>query len=90
MTTKTNDDGGPAFPIQPMPPHDEAARENWIMAPGMSLRDYFAAAAMGGLCTDHPDAADSTEWDFERMARTAYVAADAMLAARAANAEAGR
>jgi hypothetical protein len=45
--------------------------------PGMTLRDYFAAAALqGGLSNNRPAA------DHEGWARWSYRVADAMLAAR--------
>lgn len=44
---------------------------------GMSLRDWFAGQAAGGLCA-HPHGPPS--WD--NIARDAYTVADAMLAAR--------
>jgi hypothetical protein len=43
--------------------------------PGMSLRDYFAAAALTGLVVRVPA---------ERVAALSYAAADAMIAARGA------
>jgi hypothetical protein len=46
MTTP-QDDGGPAFPLQDW---DEAIRSR-RMEIGMSLRDYFAAAALPALLT---------------------------------------
>jgi hypothetical protein len=65
-------EGGPAFPI--------GDRESDTSFKGMSLRDYFAAAALQGmsantLCND---------WPPEILAKTAYQQADAMLAAREA------
>lgn len=66
MSTK---DGGPAFPV--------GGTVNY----GMSLRDYFAAAALSGLI---PNAA----WDYSSgpcnaaAAERCYAIADAMLAAR--------
>jgi len=46
--------------------------------PGMTLRDYFAAAALAPVISDnlHGD-------DYARYAEDAYVLADAMLAERA-------
>ena len=77
-------DGGPAFP------HllDSCQRANETeMHPGMTLRDYFAAAALTGLLSElaHPDTTDSAV-DWSVCAKSAYTAADAMLAARAAKA----
>lgn len=60
-------DGGPAFP----------AHENWRIDSGMTLRDYFAAKAMGmkfGNAGSHIG--------LEEMAAKCYAMADAMLAAR--------
>jgi hypothetical protein len=63
----TPNDGGPAFPLR-----------NGFCQPGMTLRDYFAAAAMQGMLVDtesrdHP----------HTIALFAYQQADAMLAKRA-------
>ncbi len=57
------DDGGPAFPCAGS-------------SGGMSLRDYFAAAAIQGLCasTSHDDAPA-----VKTLAEWAYQQADAML-----------
>lgn len=60
-------DGGPAFPCVEVPEH-----------PGMTLRDFFAAAALAGFIASDADA-DMTTDDY---ANSAYKAADAMLAAR--------
>ena len=46
---------------------------------GMTLRDYFAAAALGGMCSSLELVA---KMDAEERARYAYVNADAMLAER--------
>jgi len=45
---------------------------------GMTLRDYFAAHAMQGICASGP----SLEWSSDRLAAEAYDFADAMLKAR--------
>jgi hypothetical protein len=74
--------GGPAFPI--VPPSES------VFFSGMSLRDYFAAAALQGLMGNSggPWQADpmcGTGWcnsDASLVALTAYDIADAMLAAR--------
>jgi len=47
MTTPHNNDGGPAFPLQDW---DEIIHSRRIEI-GMSLRDYFAAAALPALLT---------------------------------------
>ncbi|KXJ63093.1 hypothetical protein AXY46_03500 [Achromobacter xylosoxidans] len=68
-------DGGPAFPVS------EANGCN-SGAPGLSLRDYFAASAMQGFnANSHPD---MLTWSLERIAKHSYKQADAMLAARGA------
>lgn len=61
-------DGGPAFP-------DEGKQ-------GMSLRDYFAAAAMQGMLASGITVDIDGDYMFERRAGVAYALADAMLAAR--------
>ena len=68
MEAKPN--GGPAFP---------SLRELGDIATtddGMSLRDYFAAAAMQGICASGPMIANDV------IAQEAYAIADAMLDAR--------
>ena len=67
----TIDDGGPAFPVignegEPSP------------GDGMTLRDYFAAKALSAMDLQIVIANPAAEM----MARSAYVVADAMLAAR--------
>ncbi len=61
--------GGPAFPVV-VPPSD------WVFFSGMSLRDYFAAAALTGICSSGALASDA------KASQLAYEYADAMLAAR--------
>ena len=63
-------DCGPAFPILEKYSSCEGAT-------GMTLRDYFAAAAMAGMLAD-PDVPCGKE-----TAKNAYSMADAMLAERA-------
>ncbi len=78
-------DGGPAFPFVD---HAElttiglghgAAADVPTSRPGMTLRDYFAAAALTGFCSIESSVHD---WLPERMAVYAYQQADAMLKAR--------
>jgi hypothetical protein len=66
--------GGPAFPHEYKYGDGTAQR-----ADGMTLRDYFAAHAMGAAFVeaDYPYARQ-----YEETARHAYTMADAMLAAR--------
>jgi hypothetical protein len=72
-------DGGPAFPV---PYHPE---QQWENPAGMTLRDYFAAKAMASYLMP---AGSGQTWaqrsDFDYIAETAYLAADAMLRARGA------
>ena len=65
--------GGPVIPQQTQ--NADGSVSVWF---GMSLRDYFAAAAMTGMLSD-PDAG---KVDWKNLAEAAYEAADAMLAAR--------
>ena len=74
--TKMINDGGPAFPhttqwdgITPAINHN-----------GISIRDYFAAAALQGLMAQY-DPEDELE---HHIAKWSYEAADAMLKAREA------
>lgn len=68
----SKDTGGPAFPTV------DANREEDYGTRGMSLRDYFAAKALQGLCAD-PNTADAKRAD---LVAECYELADAMLAAR--------
>lgn len=65
--------GGPAFPV--LADVRPSIDKEWC---GMTLRDYFAANAMQGICA-HPDT-----WGFTipSVATRAYEMADAMLKAR--------
>lgn len=67
MTTKHT--GGPEFPVADMGTHGNY---------GMTLRDYFAAKALEGICASSP----GVEWTDLRIARDAYALADAMLKVR--------
>ena len=69
-TTKMISDGGPAF----------AFANGNIVSLGMTLRDYFAAAALQGLMAEY-DPEDELE---QHIAKWSYKAADAMLKAREA------
>ena len=89
MSSLSDKTGGPAFP------HDKYMKngDQWgtYAHGGMSLRDYFAAAALMGLGVWTPDPRfedgdDPIRYDREsvviRRARWAYAQADAMIAAR--------
>lgn len=60
-------DGGPAFPTPVGVQHND----------GMTLRDYFAAAALQGMLTD-----SCIQGSDSQFAESAYSYADAMLKAR--------
>ncbi|MGY1448734.1 hypothetical protein ACW582_16255 [Pseudomonas chlororaphis] len=74
-------DGGPAFPVAD---YDHMVFQPTTVAEtkrdlsGMSLRDYFAAKAVNGICA-HNDTWGLAE---PEIAEHAYRIADAMLAAR--------
>jgi len=71
MSTKY--DGGPAFPLE-----FDYGNGNQERAPGMTLRDYFAAKAMVGLMTMVSGAMQTID-DDNHLAQLAYAQADAML-----------
>ena len=88
----STDDGGPAFPAQPIIRHPGGG-DTVLNQPGMTLRDYFAAAALS-RCIEIAAEFMMTEPDFEsdtrglsemmrRAAGYAMFTADAMLAERA-------
>ena len=68
---KTFEDGGPAFPVT-------TEHGSVFPLPGISVRDYFAAAALQGRLAR---AGHSGRWG--DIAEYSYEAADAMLARRA-------
>ncbi len=78
-------DGGPAFPLS----RESSISKNYE---GMTLRDYFAAKALQGLCANPGgpfQACDQSGWrivncTFDQIADEAYGMADAMLTARGA------
>ena len=65
-------DGGPAFPYAIK--HVSGAEHSMV---GMTLHDYFAAAALNGMYSDH-----TRDHSTEERARIAYHCADAMLKVR--------
>ena len=72
-------DGGPAFP------HKRQIRCNgdvidYVMESGMTLRDYFAAAALQGVLSNHEAYFDSGK----ERAEYCYIVANLMLKAREA------
>ncbi len=76
----SKEDGGAAFPGQALGSDGRPMSEHWN---GLSLRDYFAAAALTGML----DFTGVASYEMDRTyadvaARTAYTLADAMLEAR--------
>jgi hypothetical protein len=74
-------DGGPAFPVPAELCQDLTVHEQR----GMTLRDYFAAKAMQGFCSNpnasnHPAAV--ANWLRDHGAVSAYQMADAMIQER--------
>jgi len=81
-------DGGPAFPV--ITTENTRVGGAWGSAPGMTLRDYFASAALTGLCANPGGPFQANQingWaivncEVGDIAKTAYDCADAMIAAR--------
>lgn len=75
----TKDTGGPAFPLI-----NRDYQEAYGGCPGMTLRDWFAGQALAGLMSacDEGGSWTATGLATVNAARSAYEAADAMLAAR--------
>lgn len=85
MTDQPND-GGPAFPFNYVDQHGSltGAQE---AHPGMTLRDYFAAAALPAIISDAMTYNSNVRHQsniigFDEIAAKAYVAARSMLKAR--------
>lgn len=84
----TINDGGAAFPMLGSVAHNA----DWQIDYGMTLRDYFAAKAMSGLCANPGgpfQSCDQSGWTLvnctlDQVAGMAYEMADAMLKARQA------
>lgn len=77
-------DNPPAFPVTPT----DKSGQIGLTEIGMTLRDYFAAKAMQAELSGwhHPNADVMIEED--KIAKRAYLMADAMLAARATGGDA--
>lgn len=74
-------DGGPAFPIDTIESTDEG--RIIVAKGGMSLRDYFAAAALSGILAKGTN--EGRQWDnsyYSQVAAMSYQVADSMLAER--------
>ncbi len=80
--------GGPAFPgegVERVKVGDNLYRHERVSLPGMSLRDYFAAAALAGMIASNRTFVDdhgNRVHDRDTLAYAAFNIADAMLAAR--------
>lgn len=72
--------GGPAFPLPPHTKRWDDVEKCYVQDEGMTLRDYFAAKAMQGICNtrSHTD----LKGHVTASAKVAYAMADAMLSAR--------
>jgi len=68
-------DGGSAFPSPP----SQHSNGFYSTGEGMTLRDYFAAAALQGMLSDN-----RINDSFENLSDVSYKCADAMLKAREA------
>lgn len=75
MSDKT---GGPAFPGERVVYRAGYATKETEPVAGMTLRDYVAAKALGGILADPASSTTSVE----RVAAASYEYADAMLAER--------
>ena len=78
----TRDNGGPAFPLPPPSPalHVSSGGPSYIIAYGMSLRDWFAGQALSQMASGlgpRPEHIDT-----RAAAERAYALADAMIEAR--------
>lgn len=72
------EDGGSAFPqLRVTQDHAGSIIDIDHGEPGLSVRDYFAAKALQGMCADGSIHGSNAE-----IAGTAYALADAMLKAR--------
>lgn len=75
-----HDNGGPAFPVVA-----EQSLNGISPSPGMSIRDFFAAAAMQGWLASFSDECPHPAKNGEgamNVAKMSYKMADAMLKAR--------
>jgi hypothetical protein len=70
-------DGGPAFPCVYYSEPIGSIGPQFTIKGGMTLRDYFAAAALQGMLTD-----SCIQGSDSQFAESAYSYADAMLKAR--------
>ena len=83
----TPEDGGPAFPRAQTAYCDQCHRwtDGEHLQKGLTIRDWFGGMALQGLLSNGiPHPSDLTGHGVERLARTAYGYAEAMLTARKA------
>jgi hypothetical protein len=85
---KNMNDGGSAFPLLGWQvvrdftrPDAEPESMHSVIQPGMSLRDWFAGMALQGTIASYAGA-NCPDPSPDRLAETAYLRADAMLAER--------
>ena len=79
--TKMINDGGPAFPCVYYSEPIGSIGPQLTIKGGMSIRDYFAAAALHGLLSSIQP---NQLWSGDDVAVTCYRTADAMIRAREA------
>lgn len=79
MSEAAREDGGPAF-ARPSTFDIQGYGEEG--SEGLSLRDYFAAQALAGMCSTRDEAGTLIAHGYEWLAREAFQIADAMLAER--------
>ncbi len=72
MSNQPINDGGPAFPVKGMP----IDPDTYLNRPGISIRDYFAAAALSSRGMYGANIRENA------VAKECYIIADAMLKAR--------
>jgi hypothetical protein len=78
--TEAPKDGGPAFPANEL---DQRSGNIFANHLGMSLRDWFAGHWMMGIAAGYEVNSEPFQpGDLPKIAKDAYEAADAMLAAR--------
>lgn len=90
-TSERREDGGKAFPFPSCSQNQETGETVVTQGePGLSVRDYFAGAAMQGMLAHstryRPAEGYPSDWH-AAISREAYELADAMLRARAATGE---
>lgn len=74
--SENQDNGGPAFPCDELLDQYGTAHRS----EGLSLRDYFAAKAMQGICCNRSHV--ELKGHAKASAKVAYLIADALLEAR--------